>query len=146
MKQKAIVLSWTQKLSKRERFPRAGKKSWRPTHFHSKETCKNTKLISIIYTQRLAVYPYRSCACCFSLYELVCTLLNWFRGVFHHLWLLQSLCFLFHGIPWALRKDLIKDFHFRLSPHNVWLWVSALVPIYCVGSLMMTQWATHLWV
>lgn len=70
-------------------------KSQRPSHSHSQEFHKSTKLVPVIYMQKTGADPRRPCACCFSLYEHVCSLLSWFGGscswVLHFLWFLQSL-------------------------------------------------------
>lgn len=55
-------------------------KSQRPNHSHSQEFHKSTKLVPVIYTQKMDADPRRPCACCFSLSEHICSLLSRFEG------------------------------------------------------------------
>jgi hypothetical protein len=97
-----------------------------------------TVIIATIYTNRYNLQRgpdtdlCMPCTCCLSLWEFTCVLLRsfrrpWFSGIIHPLQYLQSCYLLFWKIPWALgERDLMASF-----PHNVWLGVSASVPICC---------------
>lgn len=76
------------------------------------------------------------CRSCLLLCEPIWALLRWFcrscsPNVRHPLWLLQSFLLLFYRVP-EVQGDVPDDFlQFRLSLHNVCLWVYAPAPICC---------------
>lgn len=70
------------------------------------------------------------CGCNFSLYEPIWVLLIWLGGscssdFFQSLWLLLYLLPLFHPRYLKLLGEKMNgDHQYRLSSHNIWLWVS----------------------
>lgn len=94
-------------------------KSLRPTQPSIKTSDKILGNSYKMHMQRTSAGLCMPNACWFSLCEITCILLSWFRdpfslGVLHPLWLLKSFFLFFCRIPKAIRDVFDKDLQFRL--------------------------------
>lgn len=90
--------------------------SQRPILSYTHDFCNIANPVALKYREGHGADPCRRNVCCFSLCEIKCTFLRWFRGpcslaVLHPLWLFQSFHILFHGSSEG------RDLSFRLTLH-----------------------------
>lgn len=113
---------------------------------HIKMFNKNNKLIAIIYPLITCYRSLRPCALCFTLSELLCTLLGWFQDhishhVFPSLWFLEYFYFL-----WCEKYDGNLQFRAYLNIMSTWGLCICFYLLPEEASTMKTRYDTDLWV